>query len=134
MDIWNRIKNSAELAAQQLLDSWKAVSSSPSSPVSFANLPDNERAILEPIHQNFLEKAQRGYFDEDIERSYKRFLRGCAFETSDIENSAAYMRGVAKAAIPENRKLALRVQDRFWLETGLTDTREHPLIPHTRDY
>lgn len=120
MSIWDRVKQSTSDLGHTIKNAW---GNAAAAPVSFADMPDNERALLEPLHHDFLGKAQRGYFDEDVTRDYRRFLFRCGFEKADIDQSTAFMQNLAKAALPANRRVTEQVQDRYWRETGLTDTR-----------
>jgi hypothetical protein len=126
MNIWDNLKESVSGLGSTLKSSWLNATAKP---VSFAQMDNNEREILSPIHEDFLDKAKRGYFDEDVIRDYRKFLFRCAFDKADVDRSTAYMKQVAKAALPENARHAAKIQDAYWAATGFVDTRKKTSTP-----
>lgn len=131
MVTWNKIKDFASEAGDRLSNAWKGASAKS---VTFDHFSENELAIFKPMHDSFVDKANRGYFDEDVQRDYKRFMSGWGFEKEQISGASQTLQDIAKAALPANRQLAKTVQDRYWIETGLTDTRPTGLPLIHRDY
>jgi hypothetical protein len=125
MEIWEKINNTLCTLKQAFKASWASANAAP---ISFSHMSESEQAILAPIHANFEDKASRGYFDDDVIRDYKKFLYRAGFEKPEVESAALYMQQVAQRALPENRRHAKAVQDMFWKETGLRDTRQLPDI------
>jgi hypothetical protein len=114
-------------ARGQLKQVWNFASAEP---VSFNHFSENQRAIIMPMHDAFLDKANRGYFDEGVQRDYKSFLYRWDFKKDQVESATQYMQNIASSAVPTNRNFARKVQDEYWRATGLHDTRPSgfPLI------
>lgn len=131
MGIWHGIRDSLTELKEALKQSW--VEAGAKAP-SFAHLSENERVIPESIYDGFLDKAGRGYFDEDITRDFRRFLFRFDFDKANIDSATRYMHQIAEQANLNNRGTYRTTQDRFWEATGLSDTRESvqtPFIPRT---
>ncbi len=126
MGILDNLKESLKDLGTSLNDKWARANAGPP---SFDHLSDYEHALSYPVYTDFLDKAERGYFDEDITRDFRRFLSRLDLDKKDIDSATYYLERVAQRALPINNAAYHQTQNKFWQETGLSDTRAKPLIP-----
>lgn len=93
-------------------------------PPSFEHLSEAEYAMAEGFINDFDRKVANGYFDEEVEREYRRFLfRWGEGDKAVVDSACAYMKQEAAKIDPHLKQQHRTTQDRYWQATGATDTR-----------
>lgn len=92
-------------------------------PADFKHLSDEQRAIAEGFIRDFDRKVANGYFDEEVERDYRRFLFRWGCDKPAVDSACEYMKQQAALVNPALRAEHRQTQDRYWQVTGAQDTR-----------
>ena len=96
-------------------------------PPNFDHLSDNEFEMAKGFYEDFIEKVNRGYFDEDVERDFRRFMFQWGCDKANVDSACLYMRKEAAKAEPALKTIHRKTQDRYWQATGAQDTRHAPM-------
>lgn len=106
---------------QYLSGIWKSANAKPP---SFEHLTEAEHAMAEGFIQDFDRKVANGYFDEDVEADYRRFLFRWRCTKEEVDSACMYMKQETAKASPSLKASHRRTQDRYWQVTGGVDTRQ----------
>lgn len=114
------LQNIIETLGELLSGIWQKANAQPP---SFKHLNDSEYTMAEGFIKDFDRKVANGYFDDEVQADYRRFLFKWGCDKLSVDSACEYMKQQAASVNPALRAEHRNTQDRYWQVTGAQDTR-----------